>query len=70
MTRILAGATRDRNGVRVCPRGCTGLDRGPGLPGGCMAAKRKSDGPGLTLFVPPLPGECAMFYNADTKEPT
>ncbi len=70
MTRILAGATRDHNGARVCPRSCTGVDRGPGVPGGCMAATRKSGGPGVTLMTPPLPGLCAMFYDAKTKEPT
>lgn len=69
MTRILAGALRDHNGVRLCPRGCTGVDRGPNLPGGCMAAKRKTVAPGVTEITPPLPGMCAMFYD-EKKEPT
>ena len=42
MTRIVAGATHDRNGVRVCPLGCSGVDRGPGVPVGCVKAKRKT----------------------------
>lgn len=63
MTRILAGGTRDRNGVRVCPLGCNGETKR-------KAAKSKSDGPGRTLWTAPLPGLCAMFYNTVTKEPT
>jgi hypothetical protein len=70
MTRILTGALRNRNGVRVCPRGCTGVDRGPGVATGCLATKRKTVGPGVTEYTPPLPGMCSMFYNPDTKEPT
>jgi hypothetical protein len=63
MTRILAGAMRDSRGVRVCPRGCTGVDRGPGIATGCMAAKRKVTKPGEVTFDPPAPGTCRMFYD-------
>jgi hypothetical protein len=67
--RILSGATRDSKGVRVCPRGCSGVDRGPGVQTGCLAAKRKTIAPGVTLYEPPAPGTCSMFYN-EKKEPT
>lgn len=60
--RILTGATRDSNGVRVCSLKCDGSTH-------CKAAKSKSDGPGWTIYVPALPGACAMFYDLDTKEP-
>jgi hypothetical protein len=57
------GAARDQRGRRVCPLLCTGETA-------CKKAKRKSGRPGETLFTPPMPGECAMFYNPATKEPT
>ncbi len=63
MTRVLAGALRDSRGVRVCPRGCSGITA-------CQAAKRKTVAPGVTLFTPPAQGTCSMFYNPVTKEPT
>ena len=61
--RILTGATRDGNGVRICPLKCDESTH-------CKAAKSKSGGPGETLYTAPLPGACAMFYDLKTKEPT
>ena len=61
--RILSGATRDSNGVRVCPLKCNGETH-------CKAAKSKSGGAGVTMYEQPLPGMCAMFYDLKTKEPT
>lgn len=71
-SRILTGATRDRNGVRLCPLGC-----GPGVapgPGGardhaCKISTRKCGRPGETVFTPPLPGKCRMFYD-EKGQPT
>jgi len=61
--RILTGAAHDANGARVCPLQCNGETK-------CKAAKSKTDGPGQSVWTAPLPGACAMFYNAVTKEPT
>ena len=37
---IMTGGAR----IRLCPLGCTGVDRGPGIATGCVMAKRKSGG--------------------------
>jgi hypothetical protein len=69
--RILTCAMRDRNGVRLCHLGC-----GPDAPmvGGsrdhaCKMATRKCGKPGETVFTPPLPGKCRMFYD-EKGQPT
>lgn len=72
LTRILAGGARDADGVRVCPLGC-----GPDAPRGadglrdttCKMATRKSAGRGETMFTPPMPGKCRMYYD-ERGEPT
>lgn len=72
MTHVLAGALRDRGGVRLCPLKC-----GPNAPIGadgarqltCKMATSKSGKPGERVFVAPLPGKCRMFYN-ERGEPT